>query len=257
VDRIHTTLTITGLCALIVGWQLWQRTGDPTAQSDRDGPSLVQALQPTAAPAADGSTPPAARKTEEVFGFQVLKERNCTVGIRYIPDAETGEVHEAMSCAPLNPAEPHPYESWSSELLAQEAYADPDAAEVLGLRYIRSDDPRTEQIGLSLVYRSASLSGDPAVFNRAIGTRYAYVSQNGEPRLDNLKQQLVFRHLSRALGGQGPDLATIEQELRLNDVPEAEISRIRDGSLALLEKMADLQTEITGSTSIREALENA
>jgi hypothetical protein len=162
-----------------------------------------------------------------------------------------------MSCEPLAPPPDHPYESWSDELLAQEAYGDAEAAEVLGLRLITSGDPVKEQLGLTLVYRSAALSGDPEVFQKAIGARYAYVSVNGEPQIDNLKQLLLFSHLSQVMGEQKIDATTIEHELRTSDIPDAELARIRQGSRKLLEQMADLQTEITGSTSIREGLENA
>jgi hypothetical protein len=262
VNRLHTTFAITGLCALIVGWQFWHQASEGP---QIDGPLVhagARADQPPTEPSMTAAHPeqhpaPAQQQTENVLGFRVLKDRDCEVQLRYIPDAETGELHEAMSCEPLNPVPPHPYESWSNELLAQEAYADAEAAEVLGLRFIRSEDPDHEQTGLSLVYRAAALSGNPGVFGKAIGARYAYVSKNGKPQIDNLKQLLVFSHLGRALGGQAIATPTIERELRGHDVPEEELSRIRQGSRVLLEQMADLQTEITGSTSIREALENA
>jgi hypothetical protein len=80
---------------------------------------------------------------------------------------------------------------------------------------------------------------------------------NGEPQIDNLKQLLMFSHLGRVLGDQTIATPTIERELRGHDVSEEALSRIREGSRVLLEQMADLQAEMTGSTSIREALENA
>lgn len=198
-----------------------------------------------------------ARETEQVLGYHVLKDRNCDVEVHYFTDQETGEVHEAMSCVPIDPEAPHPYESWSDETLAGLAYGDSKAAEVLGLRHLRSDDPAEETLGLSMIYRSVALSGDPSAFRRAISVRYAHVSINGEPQIGNLKQLLVFNVMGNALGHPQFNPDVVADELRSVNVSDEEILRLRAGSRDLLKQMGDLQAEITGSQTIREALENA
>lgn len=259
-NRIHTSLAIACLCAAVVGWQIWSQKSSQELASNAESPpspsnaSTISAIQPADT---DLRAVVPAQRTEQILGFSVLKDRKCEVEIHYIADPQTGETHEAMSCKPLNPNEPHPYESWSNEILAGMAYGDPKAAEILGLRHIGSEDPEEETLGLSFIYRSVALSGDPSAFRRAIGVRYAHVSVNGEPQIKNLKQLLVFNVMGEALGDERFNAGILEGELRSANIPEDEILRLRSGSQDLLKKMADLQAEITGSLSIREALENA
>lgn len=257
-NRIHTSLAIACLCAAVVGWQIWAQKSSQELASNA-GPSPSTALATSAIQPADTDLRAVvpAQRTEQALGFRVLKDRKCEVEIHYIADPQTGETHEAMSCKPLDPNEPHPYESWSDESLAGMAYGDSKAAEILGLRHIGSEDPAEETLGLSFIYRSVALSGDPSTFRRAIGVRYGHVSVNDEPQIENLKQLLVFNVMGEALGDERFNAGILESELRSADIAEEEILRLRAGSENLLRKMADLQAEITGSLSIREALENA
>lgn len=259
-NRVHTFFAILTICAGLVGWQILQQNGDQAPAAD-GGTRLVD-FEDAATPEVPATTagPEAvtpAQETELVMGFRVLKNRNCDVEVHYIPDPESGEMHEAMACIPRNPKAPHPYQSWSEEVLAGLAYGDAKAAEILGLRHIHSADPAQEQLGLSLLYRAVALSGDPSAFRQAVGIRYAHVSINGEAQIKNLKQLMVFNVMGEALGDERFDSSIVEQELRSADTPDEEILRLRTASRDLLSDMADLQTEITGSTSIREALENA
>ena len=264
-NRIHTSLAIICLCTAVVGWQVWQQKTSPESAA-ASGVNLPDPAAETPSPSTRSDSAATdtdlrsaipAQDTEQILGYSVLKDRNCDVEVHYITDQETGEVHEAMSCVPRDPAAPHPYESWSDETLAGLAYGDAKAAEVLGLRHIRSEDPAQETLGLSLLYRSVALSGEPSAFRRAIGIRYAHVSINGEPQIRNLKQLLVFNVMGDALGHAQFNPDVVENELRSLNVSDAEIQRLRTGSRDLLQQMGDLQAEITGSQSIREALENA
>lgn len=271
-NRIHTALAITGLCLSVVGWNVWQQQVPPERQTASNPSSYSSghtngqtstAHSPGLTPGEPSNSEQArqqflteTQKTESVMGFTVLKDRNCEVEVHYIPDAETGELHETMSCTPTDEQEEHPYASWSEETLAELAYGDAKAAEILGLRHIRSNDPEQETLGLSLIYRSVALSGDPSVFRSAIGTRYATVSVNGKPQIKNLKQLLVFNVMGEMLGDPRFNSLIVERQLKSADISEQEIARLRIGSRGLLKEMADLQSEITGSVSIGEALKN-
>ena len=268
-NRIHTTVAITIMCAGIVGWQVINGTGKPV--DSKVQPSLTSAPSTPLAETSESAqiTQPdhpisssrlpsglPSQETELVMGFRVRKDRNCDVEIRYLTDSETGEVSEVMHCEPRNPELPHPYESWSNELLAQEAYADAKAAEVLALRHIASEQEGDELIGLNLLYRSVALSGDPEVFRKAIGARYAIVEENGKPKINHLKQLLVFSHIGETLGSSVFESDMIVRTLKKHEVPASDIASLKAMSAQILNKMAELQTEITGSTSIKEALTN-
>ncbi len=86
--------------------------------------------------------------TEVVHGIRVIKDRNCTVKVHYI-ETSPGVTTTAYSCEP-NEVRQGPYDEYSNETLAELAYSDADAAELLG---IRKDDTITEY------WRSAIRSG--------------------------------------------------------------------------------------------------
>lgn len=262
--RAHTVLAIVALTAAVVAWQ----TRQPDTRLDTGGVAPPSAPLPAESPqvaaaspalaGSPGTTPPAYRvETEEVLGLRVRKDRDCTVELRYIPDADTGEIIEAHACVADDPQIPDPYEAWDDQTLAGMAYGDPHAAEVLGLRHIGSEDPREEALGLSLLYRSVALSGDLETFQRAIGRRYAYLEVNGVPEKHNLRQLLVFSHIGEVLGDERFDAAEVVRQLNQADVPPGEIDKLREAADLILEHMAALQTEMTGDATIREAIDNA
>ena len=265
-NRIHTTVAILSLCVLILGWQVSRTDGAPAIDTQPIAQPLSTQADSEAKPAdpagpietekrQSGGLP--SQETEVVLGFRVRKDRDCEVQIRYVTDPESGETSEAMTCEPRTPELPHPYESWSNETLAQEAFGDAKAAEILALRHIGSENAEDEVIGLNLLYRAVALSGDPDVFNKAISLRYANIAQNGEPNLKNLKQLLVFSHISGRFGHEAIDADMITADLKRYGVPEADIRELHLTSDRILRQMARLQTEITGSTSIQEVLADA
>ena len=274
-NRTYTLLAIAALCCAIVAWQIWQQeqrhTPAPVTAAETSAPAAqfleepsVGAHSPIPLPGepgdqnavpANGENPDS--DTEVVLGLRVRKDRNCTLSVRQYADPETAELRNVYSCTPNEPVEPDPYESWSEEVLASMAYGDAHAAQVLGLRHISSDNAEQEALGLSLLYRSVALSGDPTTFRKAIGQRYAYLEINGEPQIHNMKQLLVFNIIGEAMGDNRFNTAQVLLELKRADVPAAELERLQTGAWGILEAMADLQVEMTGDTTIREALVNA
>jgi hypothetical protein len=108
-----------------------------------------------------------------------------------------------------------------------------------------------------LLYRSVALSGDTTTLHRAISERYATVSLHGEPNVDNLKQLLVFAAVATRLGDRGINARSIEARLAKAGVPVEEVSRLKSTAERILSEMASIETEVTGNTTIAEALTNA
>jgi len=262
VNRTHTLLAIVLIAAAAIGWQL-----RPTAPPDVGPTPAASSSEPTATLAPDLPQPtlptipsidPAPVATAEDAGSataRLLEKNGCQVSEQRF-DPRTAEMRDVYTC-PSRAPEAHPYESWSDDALASLAYGDPKAAEVLGLRHVTSRDPGEEAMGLALLYRSAALSGDPDVFHKAIGQRYAYLSVNGEPQLHNLRQLLIFSLIGRRLQGEDFDPAPIESKLREAQVPRQDITQLHSVAGQILRSMGDLQREITGNTSIREAIADA
>lgn len=254
-NRIHTTVVIAGLCAVVVGWQIW-RSGSvsPDTPSSGEITTASQASDPATTTAMEEGTPLYEAEPYD-FARRLEEDPDCHVD-QMVIHPKTGEPTEAIACDPAFP-EPLPYEDWSEPVLAGLAYGDPVAAEVLGLRHIQSKDPNQEALGLMLLYRSVALSGDTTTLHRAISERYATVSLHGEPNVDNLKQLLVFAAVATRLGDRGINARSIEARLAKAGVPVEEVSRLKSTAERILSEMASIETEVTGNTTIAEALTNA
>ena len=203
---------------------------------------------------ADPPSSQSPEQIEQVFGTDVRKDRPCTIELRYVTDADG--TTEAYVCTPNEPEADNPYENWDADTLAALAYGDAQAAAVLGLRHVISDDPLEEVLGLALLYRSVALSGNPAVFKKAIGARYAVIKVDSKPQLHNLRQLTVFAMIASRLGDDTLHPAHYVDRLR-QSLSAEELDTLSMGVAAILETMAAIQTEATGDTTIQEALDNA
>lgn len=254
-NRIHTTVVIAGLCAVVVGWQVW-RSGSvsPDTPSSGELTTASQASDPATTTAMEEGTPLYEAEPYD-FARRLEEDPDCHVD-QVVIHPITGEPTEAIACDPASP-EPLHYEDWSEPVLAGLAYGDPVAAEVLGLRHIRSEEPNQEALGLMLLYRAVALSGDTSALHRAISHRYATVSTDGEANVHNLKQLLVFAVIATRLGDSGIGSKGIEARLAKADVPPEEVSRLKSAAERILQEMASIETEVTGNRTIEEALTNA
>ncbi len=253
-----TILSVLVLTAGFVAWQLWYDDGgsitaEPDAQVAADPATPVETLQKS------GSSQSKLAKND--FGPTVEAEQAgatvCESGTAFATDPETGSVLLPRRCVPIYPPAPDPYSTWDNDSLAAAAYNDPGAAQELGLRLLRSDTTEQEAMGVALLIRSVAISGDPEAFRKAISARYSETASNGIPQIRNLKQQLVFSIIGRTLGDNRFEPALVESILLRAQINPSEIDRVRTNTHAILENMASLQTEMTGDTSIRRALDNA
>ena len=260
-NRVHTILAVAAIAAGFVGWQLMERTSHQSPQSGE--PYQLEQLQSSEnppnsfQPKPDGNLPEDNTTTPAAAPVWFVRSDNihCEPETVFIPDARTGDLIEATKCEESKKVDP--YEELDDKALADLAYGDSHAAEVLGLRLVLSEKAESEAMGLGLIYRSVALSGDVETFQKAIGSRYAYLSVNGVPQTKNLKQMLVFNLIGEVLGAPEFNSKRILRALRDADVKPAEIDAVRSETRMILQRMAELQTEVTGSMSIREAIENA
>ncbi len=259
-NRIHTALAVAALCGAFVAWQLSDPSdsslGSTTATSTNTNHPTEITPQAHAAVGAQGPDTQSSTSRRNIAEMQANVAKDCTWVTHYIPEFETGEIIESRSCEPNNPEAVDPYTTWDNETLANMAYGDAHAAEVLGLRHIRSADPNEEAVGLNLIFRSVALSGDLNTFRKAIGVRYAYMSVDGEPQVDNMRRLMLFSVIGEALGDDRFNATFIASELTHAGVPENEIDGLRSAAMEALKAMASLQTEMTGDSWMQEALDN-
>ena len=97
------------------------------------------------------------KNTEIIHGLRVRKDRNCTIELNYV-DAGDGNLIEAYSCMPNQPAEADEFDQYNNETLAGMAYSDASAAEALGKRLAESDLESARE----LMIRSAALRPENA-----------------------------------------------------------------------------------------------
>jgi len=261
VNRTQTILAITLAAAALVGWRIMEQTEQDVAPLPEAGaPQVPQSSSESPVSARSVSLSPATGEEtlspeDDPVWYVRSNQHQCNPRTTFIPDARTGEVAEVTDCEPIQ--EVDVYDSLDNDTLASLAYGDSHAAGTLGLRLVLSENLQEERLGLGLLYRSAALSADAEIFRKAIGARYAYVSENGRPNVRNLEQLLVFNVIGETLGDGRFDSRKLERALRKADVVQQEIDTVRSNARLILQRMAELQTEVTGDMSIREALENA
>ena len=254
-NRIHMTLAIVGLCAVIVGWQLWQVSTPSSAQASGSAEPLARAQSDNSKASSSEQAHKTEKSTSSASRRRIQDGPDCEIA-QIVLHPETGEPVEAYACDSVA-SEPHPYEEWSEQVLAGLAYGDPKAAEVLGLRHVQSEDPNREALGLMLLYRSVALSGDTTPLHRAISQRYAVVAEDGAANVHNLKQLLVFAIVATRLGDGGINSRSIEARLAKAEVEASEVMRLKSAAEQILQEMGSIESEVTGNRTILEALTNA
>lgn len=264
-----TTLLATLLtAAAIVLWQY--QPSDPTGSAKlpsqpfaqnsvpepvSDQPQRMSPLPQPDSESADGTS--ADRALETVMGIAVRNDRNCTVELYQSINPETGELKDAYICTPISLPDIDPYSNYSDSVLAGMAYGDAHAAETLGLRMIVSTDPKIEAQGLQLLLRSVALTNDTRAIALAQNARYSNISKDDVLNEKNVRQLLVLSHVANAVKPGSMASNRYEGLLISSGADREELAQLKSDSLAILTELAAIQTEITGNTDIREALEDA
>ncbi len=123
-------------------------------------------------------------------------DRRCELELRdYV--ATSGEVFSAYRCTPKAPYQPHPsahYDNGSLELLA---YADPEAAALLGRRLIGSNLAKSYE----MLLRATALSGELGHLAWLSDQAFSTVRVDGDLQITNVKRRYELAALAAQLGG--------------------------------------------------------
>ncbi len=186
--------------------------------------------------------------TELVLGVRVRKDRNCRVELKdYVTTA--GEMFSAYSCTPNNPTPPHIYSDYDNATLASMAYADADAAALLGRRLIGKDTRKSYQ----LLIRAAALDGGNVEHIAWLADQaFGAVAVNGEPQIANLKHQYELAALATRLGDSSAKTHYLKNELTKIGFSENQFSSLDKRAEALLQSMRDIQRTVLGEVTIVE-----
>lgn len=185
-------------------------------------------------------------RTETVLGIRVRKDRNCTVDLReYVtPD---GEMFSAYSCAPERVPPQHPYAHYDNDSLAAMAYADAEAAALLGKRLIGTDTARSYE----LLIRASALDGGKVghlawLADQAFGT----LEINGKPEVKNIERQYALATLAARLGDTSRKSAYFRNELIRAGIDADRLGLLDEQVETLLQSMRDIQRNVLGEVTI-------
>ena len=199
------------------------------------------AAAPPRAPADTDSVAPNTAASEIVLGVRVRKDRNCKVELNdYVTTG--GEVFSAYRCTPRTPRPPHPYAHYDNGSLEVLAYADPEAAALLGKR-LAGDDRDTSY---AMLLRAAALDGDVSHLAWLADQAYSTVRFNGALQVDNIKRRYELAALASRLGGD-PSAPQFLRDLLVDAGINAHgLRRLDDRVEQLLESMHNIQRAVYG-----------
>lgn len=242
------TTIATGFCALaaIAGYAFYASI--PVEQHvPQHAPGHSEAtLSPNADSVQASEAQIASGRAETVLGVHVRKNRRCTVELRNYVTSE-GMMFPAYSCTPQRPPDPHPYSHYGAETLEAMAYADAEAAALLGRRLIGADTPRA----FDLLIRAAALDGGNVrhiawLSDQAFGT----LEINGRPQVINIERQYELAALAARLGDTAQDPAFFRKQLVDIGVDADRLNSLDAEVEALLQSMRDIQRTVFGEVTI-------
>lgn len=221
-----------------------------TASHTATGEGLRPGAQPALARAPSrlpDDAPPAATtatadgNSEVVLNVRVRKDRNCNVALNdYVTTA--GEVFSAYSCTPRTPQPPHPYAHYDNGSLEVLAYADPEAAALLGRRLAASDRDKSYE----MLVRAAALDGKVGHLAWLADQAYSTVRIDGALQVDNVKRRYELAALAARLGGDPSASQFLRDTLVDAGVNAHGIDRLDARVDQLLEAVHDIQRAVYG-----------
>ena len=172
---------------------------------------------------------------------------DCTIVRHYLPKAD-GTTLEALSCERDSALEAHPYERYSSAALETLAYADPEAAEILGMRLIEDD----EAASLSLIIRASALSaGDTAPIRRYSHAYPRPVVVDGVPQREAVRVKFVLSAVTALLAEDSAAPNPWEPVIREHSAdPNRELALLHARAAEIVEEMQRIQVDVFGTSTI-------
>jgi hypothetical protein len=184
--------------------------------------------------------------TEVVLGLRVRKDRNCRVELKNYVTTD-GEMFSAYSCTPNDPQPPHRYAEYDNATLATMAYADADAAALLGRRLISKDTRKSYE----LLIRASALDGGKIEHLAWLSDQaFGAVAINGKPQVANLKRQYELAALAAELGDDPGKADYLKNELIRVGVENDQLNSLDLRVSALLQSMREIQQTVIGEVTI-------
>lgn len=234
-------------------WLLSDVPGSPGAPDATSSPRAAQpAAMPGAGTEADGDGPRLSIDgnvvtesfddgTEMVLGIRVRKDRKCRVELRDYVTTD-GEMFSAYSCTPFEPRAEHPYTHYTDEALQVLAYADAEAAALLGRRLAGRDSAKSYE----LLVRATALDGDPRHLAWLADVSFGLYEVDGELQVDNVMRQYELAALSTYFGEDPESSLFLRDELLRAGVGNERIHELDDRVRELLQTVRDIQFTVYG-----------
>ena len=234
------TLLVCALCALIMAFVWWHARPNDAAVTAQ---LTESASLPQTESEETGATTNAATAADSVHSGQ---HSDCEIRRRYVPTLD-GATVATLSCTPVAD-EPHPYEHYSNKSLESLAYADAEAAEMLGMRLIEDDSATS----LSLVVRAAALAGGDSAPLKRYSNAYPHpVYVNGKPQRKTVRHKYVLASVIALLGDDSAAAIKWERVIRTHSSdPDQELTRLQARARGIVAEMRQIQIEVTGTSSI-------
>ena len=238
-DFKRATILAAGAAALAAWLAWWPPAGGPGEARHVAAPLSAGRTETTANPT--GEQPPRAALAGQ------LGERGCDIVSHYLPNGD-GTTTEVLSCERAERVPTHPYETYATEALESLAYADPDAAAVLSMRWRESDTAAA----MSMALRAAALAGGDAqpivVFANAYPEPTAV---DDVPVRRTVHVKYVLGTVAKLLGDERHSTPYFEALIRRHSQqPDREIALLQQRANQLLEEMRQIQLDVTGTSTI-------
>jgi hypothetical protein len=179
--------------------------------------------------------------TEVVLGLRVRKDRNCTVQLRdYVTPG--GEMFSAYSCTPDEPRPEHPYSQYDDATLEAMAYADAEAAAILGQRLIG----RNTEKSYELLVRATALDGDTGHLYWLADQAFSAVKINDDIQVPNVMRRYELAALAAQLGASDVNSIFWRAQLVNAGVDNERLRQLDRRVDELLQTVRDIQVTVFG-----------
>jgi|GEM_PF-5817513 len=229
---------------------------NPVAQTNpvEIAPERKEEVLPDTLPPLDLVAGAEEEPAEIVDDFSDAGATDCIIKLHYFDDDDDGIFEAYKECIPVVPIVRHPYTSYSDEVLANLAYGDAKAAEILGMRLIqRHGNQELTDLGVNYVLRAAALSGDVQLIRRAAGAAYSHIGDANGPIPNSIIHNYVLREAAGRLGNKSYP-SEWDSTIQSLNVSTENLEFIEDRVIETMERVAAIQTNVTGETDFAEIL---
>jgi hypothetical protein len=152
-------------------------------------------IAPIPQPAGENLATQVTEENDDSTEVVLRKNRNCTVELKDYVTTD-GKMFSAWSCTPLKEAVPHPYAHYDDAALEVMAWADAEAAALLGQRLVGHDHDKSYE----LLVRDAALDGNVRHLHWLADQAFSAVQIDGEVQVANIKRRYELAALATHFG---------------------------------------------------------